>query len=279
MFIQYQITMQPAFNWQEEVPPPPSPPAAPAPSGALPAKVEAAIWRGNELARSASVSVRASGWAELDAELPGGGWPLQCVSEVLSAQPAVLEWRLLCPVLRSVVTDGGQVVVVGPPRHPHMPGLLHEGLDERQLVWIQAEQPAERLWVTEQLIKANAAGAIVAWLPQARQEQLRRLQACASTCDGLVFLCRPEAARHEASAAPLRVHASVTVDWELKVNVFKRRGPMHDGMLSLPSVPGGLSSVLTPRLRKPSRMISREAADVVGSPVVTSLIRQHAAVQ
>jgi protein ImuA len=48
-------------------------------------------------------------------------------------------------------------------------------LDERQFVWVQAELPAERLWVTEQLIKSNSAGAIVSWLPHARQEQLRRL--------------------------------------------------------------------------------------------------------
>ncbi|HKW83984.1 MAG TPA: recombinase RecA, partial [Burkholderiaceae bacterium] len=186
------------------------------------------------------------------------------------------EWRLLAPALRPIVAVGGQVVVVGPPRHPHLPGLLHEGLDERNLVWIQAELPAERLWVTEQLIKSNAAGAIVAWLPQARQEQLRRLQVCSQACEGLVFLCRPEAARHEASAAPLRVHAAIGLDWQLKVRVFKRRGPMHDGTLMLPSVPGGLSSVLTPRLRQPSRLISREAADVVGSPVITPRLRQHA---
>ena len=69
-------------------------------------------------------------------------------------------------------------MVGGPARHPHLPGLLHEGLDERKLVWICAEAPSERMWVTEQLIKSNAAGAIVAWLPQARQEQLRRLQVC-----------------------------------------------------------------------------------------------------
>ena len=114
--------------------------------------------------------------------------------------------------------------LVGPARHPHLPGLLHEGLDERQLVWIRAEAPSERMWVTEQLIRSNAAGAIVAWLSQARQEQLRRLQGGVLACEGLVFLCRPTAARHEASASPLREHASVCLDWELKVNVFKRRG-------------------------------------------------------
>jgi protein ImuA len=182
--------------------------------------------------------------------------------------------------LRQVVAAGGQVVVIGPARHPHLPGLLHEGLDERQLVWVRAEAPSERMWVTEQLIRSNAAGAIVAWLPQARQEQLRRLQVGALGCEGLIFLCRPTSARHEASASPLRVHASVGLDWELKVNVFKRRGPVHEGELILPSVPGGLSAILTPRLRKPSRLISRGVtADVVGSPSSFAASRRHAAIQ
>jgi protein ImuA len=231
------------------------------------------MWRGSELG-SRIEPVLGSGWDTLDKELPGGGWPTRAVTELLTAQPAVLEWRLLGPALRSVTAKGGQVIVVSPPRIPHVPGLLHEGLHESQLVWIKADGPAERLWVTEQAIKSNAAGAVVAWLPQARQEQIRRLQVCAQGCEGLTFLCRPQAARHEASAAPLRVEAAVSLDWQIHVEVFKRRGPAHDGRLTIPSVPGGLSAVLTPRLLKPSALINREAPDVVGRPA--SIPRQRA---
>lgn len=226
----------------------------------------ASIWRCTEFGSVVGVTV-SSGWAALDKELPGGGWPCSSLSEVLSPQPSVLEWRLIGPALRQVVASGGQVIVVGPPKHPHLPGLIHEGLDQRHLVWIQAEAPAERLWATEQLIKSNAAGAVIAWLPQARQEQIRRLQISAQSCGALVFLFRPESARHEASAAPLRLHASYGLDWELRVQVFKRRGPVHAGVAVLPSVPGGLGSILTPRLRRPSQLIPvRENFHVVGSP-------------
>lgn len=242
----------------------------------LPPAVARAVWRGDELGHRMA-GTRPTGWAALDAELPAGGWPQQAVIEVLATQPAVLEWRLLAPALRPVVEAGGQVVVIGPPRHPHLPGLQQVGLSERQFIWIQADLPAERLWTTEQLIKSNAAGAILSWLPKARPEQLRRLQVCAQACDALVFLCRPEAARHESSASPLRIYASVGVDWELNVRILKRRGPSHEDVLTLPSVPGGLVSVLTPRLRHPSRLILREAADVVGSPVGTPQHRQQAA--
>ncbi len=250
-----------------------------APGGPLPPQVEAAVWRGSELGQQTS-EVVSSGWDALDAELPGGGWPCRSLAEVLTPQPATVEWRILGPALRRVVASGCQVMVVGPPRQPYLPGLLHEGLDERHLVWVQTDAPAERLWVTEQLIKSNSAGALISWLPQARQEQLRRLQVCAQACEGLVFLCRPEAAQHEPSAAPLRVHATFGLDWELQVHVLKRRGPSHEGVVRLPSVPGGLDSVLTPRLRKPSRFFFPEvAADVVGSAVVPLRTRRHTATQ
>lgn len=240
------------------------------PGDELPRHVAAAIWRGDELG-SPITSVVASGFEALDAELPGGGWPCRSLTEVLQAQPSVAEWRLLAPALRHTVDLGQDVVVVGPPKSPHLPGLRHMGLDERRLVWIQSEAPAERLWVTEQLIKANAGGALVAWLPQARQEQIRRLQVCAQHWDGVIFLCRPTAAEHEPSAAPLRVQLRFGLDWELHVHVLKRKGPTHEDFVTLRSVPGGLDAILTPRLQHPSLIIAQrqtreEPQDVVGSP-------------
>ena len=242
----------------------------PARPGELPPDIEAAIWRGDQLG-SPVTRVVASGFDALDAELPGSGWPCHSLTEILQPQPTVAEWRLLAPAMRRVVASGGNIVVVGPPKSPHLPGLKYAGLDERQLVWIQAEAPAERLWVTEQLIKTNAAGLLVAWLPQARQEQIRRLQVCAHGCEGPAFLCRPAAAQHEPSAAPLRVELTFGVDWELHVHVLKRKGPTHEGLITLRSVPGGLESIITPRLKTPSVLIaSRKQRDehphVVGSP-------------
>jgi len=247
----------------------------------LPHAVESAVWRGDALGTPVTTTV-GTGFGALDAELPGHGWPCQSLTEVLQVQSSVLEWRLLAPAMRTLVEQGKQIVIVGPPKPPHLPGLKHLGLDERNVVWIQADKPVERLWATEQLIKANAAGMLVSWLPQARQEQIRRLQVCAQICDGPVILCRPAAAEHEASAAPLRLQARLGIDWELHVHLLKRKGPPHEGELTLPSVPGGLDAILTPRLRHPSRLIaarkrqgqgqglpqdiSREFSHAVGSP-------------
>ncbi len=237
--------------------PAPSPRTAGAPLRAipLPHAVESAIWRGDALGTSVTTTV-CTGFDALDAELPGNGWPCQSLTEVLQVQASVLEWRLLAPAMRTLVGQGKQIVLVGSPKPPHLPGLKHLGLDERHLVWIQADRPVERLWATEQLIKANAAGMLVSWLPQARQEQIRRLQVCAQRCDAPVILCRPAAAEHEASAAPLRLQVRLGIDWELHIHLLKRKGPPHVGGLTLPSVPGGLEAILTPRLRLPSRLIA-----------------------
>jgi protein ImuA len=212
-----------------------------------------ALWRGDELGRGTD-TVWPSGFDALDAELPGGGWPGRQLTEILLPQFSLAEWRLAGPALRRVVADGAAVAMVGPPKRPHLPGLMHLGLDERHLVWIDARAPSERLWCTEQLIKSNAAGAVLAWMPQAAPEQLRRLQVLAQSFEGPVFLFRPLAARHDPSPAPLRVLATIAVDWALDVQILKRKGPAHDTPLRLASIPGGLERVLTPRVMRPSEM-------------------------
>ncbi len=208
------------------------------------------VWRADDFQR-VDEPTTASGWVELDAELPGGGWPRGCLAELLGAQPSSAEFRLVGAALKCVSDGNGQVALVGPPKPIHAPGLCQLGLNPQKLIWLDAQQPAERLWVTEQLIRSNKGGAVFAWLPQARANQIRRLQVAAQSADGLFFAWRPDAARHEASAAPLRVSVSLVGPWTLEVHLLKRRGPVHTTPLLLRSIPTGLESVLAPRHRQP----------------------------
>jgi protein ImuA len=233
-----------------------------------PEALDAALWRGSELAGQPA-RVQASGWPELDAELPGGGWPLAALTEVLSPQSGVLEWRLCAPALKAVAA-GGSVVLVAPPQVPHLPGLAQMGLEPSRLVWVQAEAPAQRLWATEQLLRSGACAAVLAWLPQVRPEQLRRLQLAAQGGQALVWAFRPEAARHEASAAPLRLLASpgrAGAPGSLQVQVLKRRGPLHEQPLQLNALPEALRAVWPPRLRPPSlRRLASASVAALGQP-------------
>jgi protein ImuA len=215
----------------------------------IPSSLASSVWRGDDIAQPGG-SVVPSGWAALDAELPGGGWPCGSLTEVLSPQPSLLEWRLLGAALARVTADGGRVVLVGPPKPPFLPGLLAYGLQARQLVWVQADTPAQRLWATEQLVQADAASAVLAWLPQARPEHLRRLQTRLLGGRALCFALRPQGARSESSPAGLRVLAQAGDGWSLQVQVLKRRGPLHDQPLVLPAVPVALQPVLSRRTRQ-----------------------------
>ncbi|MFG6443608.1 hypothetical protein ACG0Z3_23270, partial [Roseateles sp. LKC17W] len=51
----------------------------------LEAHLAARLWRGSSLDTTAT-STLSSGFAALDAELPGSGWPLRAVTELLTPQ-------------------------------------------------------------------------------------------------------------------------------------------------------------------------------------------------
>ena len=261
-------------------PPPGSAPAQPFDVAHLPNRVSQAIWRGTEVGNPGQAVV-SSGFSALDAQLPGGGWPCNAITELLQPQPSLCEWRLLSPALAGLVASGGQILLVGPPKRPHAPGLVKLGIAEKNLVWIAADTPAERLWTTEQLVKANPrGGAILAWLPQARPEQLRRLQVHAQSCDCPVFLFRPEAAQLDASPTPLRVLATLGIDWQLHVQILKRKGALMDGAISILSIPGTLASVFTPRLLRPSQLMTKSTepsnVSTLGSAANRRRLRQLA---
>ncbi len=227
---------------------------------ALPPQVAAALWQGDALGAAVGRTV-ASGHAALDAHLPGGGWPCGQLTEVLQAPGVHGEWRLLGPALAHLV--GPALVLIGPPWHPHLPGLRQHGLAKPQVIWVDVTRQADRLWATEQALKANVAAAVLAWLPQARPEHLRRLQVCAQRHEAPVFVFRPAAARQEPSAAPLRLllacgatgtlampAAPIPPEGALHLRILKRRGaPMSDQII-LPARPGPWARVLAHRAHR-----------------------------
>jgi protein ImuA len=86
---------------------------------------------------------------------------------------------------------------------------------------------------------------VLAWLPQVRAEQLRRLQMAAQTHHKLLFVMRPAQAQSESSPAVLRLLASTAPDGDaLLLHILKRRGPPLDQPLSLSARPARLAVLL-----------------------------------
>lgn len=215
----------------------------------------------------------ATGFDALDAQLPGGGWPCGGLTELLQPQASIAEGRLLGPALARLAADGQRVVLIGPPKPPHPPGLHQAGIDPSRLLWVQAETPAERCWCAEQVVAAGGC-AIVVWLPQARPMQLRRLHLAALDSGSLLIACRPAEAAREASAATLRLHAALGADGGVEVRVLKRRGPTYDGVLALRAMPDRLEAVLVTASRPPQGFLparpdaAPETAHAADAPVV-----------
>ncbi len=206
------------------------------------AKEMPSVWRADELARPVGAVV-ATGHAALDAQLPAGGWPMGAIVEVLQAQSGQSEWRLLLPGL--IRAAQGPVVLVGAPHVPFGPGLLGQGLNPQRLLCITTTTPAARLWATEQALRCKEVVAVLAWLPQARADQLRRLQIAAAEHAKLLFVMRPAQAQAESSPAVLRLLLFLQPESDaLAVRILKRRGPPLEQPLVLHARAARLSALL-----------------------------------
>lgn len=215
------------------------------------------IWHADELGL-ADAQVVATGHAALDAELPGGGWPVGAMTELLQAAPEAHVWRLLLPALaQAVQLRGGPVVLVGAPYEPCGASLAAQGLPVESLMCVRSEAPAARLWACEQALRCADVAAVVAWLPQARVGELRRLQLAAAQHELLLFVCRPESVALSASPARLRLRADrCEADAsQIELHILKRRGPPLAAPVMLPARHERMAALLAAaRLRRKLRV-------------------------
>jgi len=187
-----------------------------------------AIWRGHSTAGLETVP---TGFAALDARLPGGGWPRSAVVEVF-ARLGSGELPLLMPALSALagVPLARWCVWVAPPLEPHAPALAAQGLELSRLLVVRTGHAA---WACEQALRSAACDVVVAWIagPLAVRA-VRRLQLAAQRGRTLGFILRPleEGLRPGAgSALRLRVDPG---EQGIRVTLLKSRGG-RDGELLL----------------------------------------------
>jgi cell division inhibitor SulA/protein ImuA len=177
-----------------------------------------------------------TGWPTLDAALPGGGWPLGTLVELLLPAHGVGELQLLVPALRTLAAEplpaGAWLVWIAPPLAPYPPALAQAGLEPSRVLLVDAASTRDRLWAMEQALHSRSCGAVLAWLDEADDRWLRRLKLAAGSARTLAVLFRPLARRAQASPAALRL-ALEPQDESLEVQVLKSRGGPRRVRLSL----------------------------------------------
>jgi hypothetical protein len=190
------------------------------------------VWRG--VAPSAiAARVVPTGFAVLDREFPGGGWPVGALTEILAEHEGLGELRLLLPALAALGAGGKRMAWLAPPHSPYAPALAAAGIRLDHMLVVRVPDRRDALWAAEQVLRAGACHALLAWLPSVRYAELRRLAVAAQGHPGLVVLFRPLQAEREGSPCCLRL-ALESRDGRLLARVIKRRGAPLTAPLHIP---------------------------------------------
>lgn len=219
------------------------------------------VWHGHTF--DGVQQVQTSGYELLDAQLPGGGWPVGSLCEVLEPLARSYAWQLVLPALAQVTAkQPGVVVSVAPPCEPFCPALQAQGLRAQRLCLVRTEgsnASAAALWAAEQALGCQDVLAVLVWLPQIQPTTLRRLHLAAAQRQQLLWVFRPLNAASQASPAVLRLQVgqasagsgeTLAASTEMEVRILKRRGPPLMGSLHLPSCPPLLASALAAQAQR-----------------------------
>ena len=175
------------------------------------------LWQGkSRLTTTPGIS---TGFAELDAILPGQGWPPNAIVELLVPHDGMGELQLVLPVLKRL--QPLQSTWVAPPYIPNAPELINRDIDLEKLLILNTENHTDTLWAAEKLFQNESTGSVLFWADGIRPQQLRRLQLSAQAGNTLGFLFSKTNQANSPAAVRLQLQASET---GLRVYVLKAKG-------------------------------------------------------
>jgi len=187
------------------------------------------VWRARS--QPAPAEGLSSGYTQLDRLLPGSGWPRQALTEILIEQYGIGELQLLMPALASLCTEDpgaepvepGWIAWVAPPFQPYPPALQKFGINLARMLIVRPRNDSEALWSAEQALSSGTCAAVLLWPHRLDDQASRRLQLAAEKGGSWAIAFRPLAARHEPSAAALRLELSAD-QRGTRLAILKSRG-------------------------------------------------------
>ncbi|NLO80743.1 MAG: translesion DNA synthesis-associated protein ImuA [Xanthomonadaceae bacterium] len=172
-----------------------------------------------------------TGFPELDAMLPGNGWPVTALTEIQpqrAADPAAL--GLLLPALARLSRQQRWVVLIAPPFVPDVTALAAAGIDLSRLLLVHPRSNRAALEALERGLASGTCGAVLAWTRQLDPTAQRRLQLAATTGRswGVLF----HHGQEQPALTALRLQ--LLSDGEgFKVRISHRDGSISETQLSL----------------------------------------------
>jgi len=198
----------------------------PYPSGTAPTPLAALeshplLWRGKQV--SHRIPILSTGHQNLDEALPGNGWPLGAVTELVNDTNGCGELSLLLPALARLSHENQWISLIDPPWIPYPAALHGHGLALDKLMLIRTQNRAESLWACEQVVRGLSGGAVLGWPGAMSFGELRRLQLAAQRTQKAVFLFHDHKTAGVSSPAALRLQLTAD-DNDLRIRVLKCRG-------------------------------------------------------
>jgi len=194
----------------------------------LPESIHPSLWRASQLARG-RISTVDTGYPVLSGELPGGGWPIGGLVELLVQSHGCGEMRVLTPALAKLEAS---ILLINPPAEPSAHGFAYAGVEPDRLVMVRAPHTGDQLWSAEQALRAGTCAGVILWLRHPRADALRRLHLAAREGTALFFVMRHLSEARDASPAELRIAVRPS-ETGASVEILKRKGPRFEGSLDL----------------------------------------------
>jgi hypothetical protein len=187
------------------------------------------IWRGKQkFLYTQQENHLSSGLPELDTLLPGGGWPLGALTEIVVNREGIGELSLVMPALARLSRQDRWIAWIAPPHIPYAPALAAYGVDISRILLVHPRADSDNFWAVEQALRSGTCGAVLAWPTAGDSRRLRRLQLAAEAgqCWGLLFRSERTAAQNSPAALRLRLEPAPA---GVSVSILKRRGGWPTG--------------------------------------------------
>jgi len=191
------------------------------------------LWRAGDLRTAHRAAGITTGYATLDAHLPGRGWPGGGLTEFMLPSAGMGELRLLAPALRTLSEQQSRWIAwINPPFIPYAPALEAAGIEIDKILLIHPRNHEDALWALERATRSGSCSCALAWLDERKlkAKDTQRLQLASKQGGTFTCLFRPHAASHHASMAELRIALGQASPGEIRLDIIKRRGgwPVQD---------------------------------------------------
>ncbi|MDF1643095.1 MAG: translesion DNA synthesis-associated protein ImuA [Pseudomonadales bacterium] len=199
------------------------------------------LWRGRSRSSHHKIAVISTGFPQLDAALPDGGWPASGLMEWIVPHWGVGELRLLLPLLLHLNRQSRWCAWLSAPYMPYAPALVQQGFDLRYLLIVNRSTTAKTkqadqnlFWSMEKLLNNPNCGIVLAWPQRPSLHHLRRLQSAATTADHLAIVFQQQALANTPTPLRIRLTAeTASTGKALNIEILKARGSLYRRSLRL----------------------------------------------